>query len=178
VIFGVLLLYSFEESLEMNTESEKEIRCKTESVFKVCTVCKIKGDKLQVAPYFVCAFFSLETDRVSRVCSKCYGEAENHQSVLVNMLVDNKSVFTGPKKPKNQVEIVDLDDDDDVEFLEEHEKSREEVAIEEDVDDVVKYVMDKYCFGEQLNAASLHLRNYYFFKLCDINSLLIDTLIL
>jgi histone-lysine N-methyltransferase SETDB1 len=141
-------------------------------------VCKIKGDKLQVAPYFVCAFFSLETDRVSRVCSKCYGEAENHQSVLVNMLVDNKSVFTGPKKPKNQVEIVDLDDDDDVEFLEEHEKSREEVAIEEDVDDVVQYVMDKYCFGEQLNAASLHLRNYYFFKLCDINSLLIDTLIL
>jgi hypothetical protein len=41
-------------------------------------------------------------------------------------------------------------DDDDVEFLEEDEKSREEVAIEEDVDDVVKYVMDKYCFWEQL----------------------------
>jgi histone-lysine N-methyltransferase SETDB1 len=76
--------------------------------------------RVQVATYFVCAFFSLETDRVrrvcskcygeaERVCSKCYGEAENHQSVLVNMLVDHTNVYTGPKKPKNQVEIVDLD---------------------------------------------------------------------
>jgi hypothetical protein len=49
----------------------------------------------------------------------------------------------------------DVDDDDDVEFLEEHEKSREEVAIEEDVDDVVEYVMDKY---RQVPDAELHNR--------------------
>ena len=95
----------------MNTEREKEIRCNIDSVLKVCSVCKIKRDSFRVATYFVCAFFSLETNRVTRVCNKCYDEAENHQSVLVNMLIDNKSIFSGPKKRKNPVEIVDLDDE-------------------------------------------------------------------
>ena len=161
----------------MNTEREKEIRCRTEPVFKVCTVCKIKGDKFQVAPYFVCAFFSLDTDRANRVCSKCYGEAENHQSVLVNMLIDHKSIFTGSIKPKNQVEIVDLDDDN-ADFLEEHGECQEEVELEDDVDDVVNYVMKKYRFGEQLDAASLHLRNYNFFLVRPTIQILFQVIIL
>jgi histone-lysine N-methyltransferase SETDB1 len=113
-----------------------------------------------VATYFVCTFFSLETNRVTRVCNICYDEAENHQSVLVNMLIDNKSIFSGLKKRKNPVEIVDLDDDDHNDSPEELEVCQEEVEIEDDVDNVVKCVMEKYRFGDQLDAASLHLRNY------------------
>ena len=143
----------------MNTEREKEIRCNIDSVLKVCSVCKIKRDSFRVATYFVCAFFSLETNRVTRVCNKCYDEAENHQSVLVNMLIDNKSIFSGPKKRKNPVEIVDLDDDHS-DSPEELEVCQEEVEIEDDVNNVVKCVMEKYRFGDQLDAASLHLRNY------------------
>lgn len=151
----------------MNTESGKEIRCESQSVFKVCTVCKIKRDSFKVAPYFVCAFFRLETNRVTRVCNKCYGEAENHQSALVNLLADNKSIFSGPSKPTNEVEIVDLDDDDDDDndSPEELEECQEEVEMEDNVDSVVKDVMEKYQFREQLDAASLYLRNYNIFKL-------------
>jgi hypothetical protein len=55
---------NFEESIKkMNTEREKEIRCNSDSVLKVCSVCKIKRDSFRVATYFVCAFFSLETNR-------------------------------------------------------------------------------------------------------------------
>jgi histone-lysine N-methyltransferase SETDB1 len=145
----------------MDTEREKEIRhCNSDAVLKVCSVCKIKRDSFRVATYFVCTFFSLETNRVTRVCNICYDEAENHQSVLVNMLIDNKSIFSGLKKRKNPVEIVDLDDDDHNDSPEELEVCQEEVEIEDDVDNVVKCVMEKYRFGDQLDAASLHLRNY------------------
>jgi histone-lysine N-methyltransferase SETDB1 len=149
----------------MNTERGKEIRCNSGPVFKVCTVCKNKRESFKVAPYFVCAYFSLETDRVRRVCNKCYDEAENHQSVLVNMLTDCKSIFSGPKKPKNTVEVVDLDDEDDSDSHEEPDQCQEEVEIEDDVDNIVACAMEKYRFREQLDAASLHLRNYNIFNL-------------
>ena len=56
--------------------------------------------------------------------------------------------------------MLDLDDDDHSDSPEELEVCQEEVEIEDDVGNVVKCVMEKYRFGDQLDAASLHLRNY------------------
>lgn len=111
-------------------------------------------ENLCVAPYFVCAYFGLlvERSKVRRVCQSCYKDAENHQNILVKMLHDHKSIILGPKKPKNQMVTID-----DEECYEESGESPEEVEIEGDIEDLVKCLMEKYRFEEQVDATLKHL---------------------
>jgi len=116
-------------------------------------------DNLRFAPYFVCAYFGLlvEKSNMRRVCQRCYRDAENHQSVLVKMLNDHKSIALGPKKPKNQMVTID-----DEECSEDSTESPEEVEVEGDIDNFVKYLVEKYSFEEQVDASFNHLGKYIF----------------
>lgn len=145
---------------KMEVERGEQNSGKSGVRLKVCSACNVKRDNLQVAPYFVCAYFSLETSKLRRICLKCFEEAENHQKVLVNLLSEHKSVVSGPKKPKNEIEIVDLDaDDGNAESDEELEQCQEEVELTEDVEQFVESIMEKYQFSKQLQDASIHLRD-------------------
>lgn len=124
---------------------------------KMCSACNVKADNTRVAPYFVCAYFSLETNKFRRVCQKCCQEAQTHQNVLVNMLYEHKSLASGPKKLKNEIEIVDLDED--AEPHDETDECREEVEITEDVEELVELLMEKYQFSKQLHDTAIHLSN-------------------
>ncbi|XP_045036410.1 histone-lysine N-methyltransferase SETDB1 isoform X2 [Daphnia magna] len=111
-------------------------------------------ENLQIAPYFVCAYFGLkvETHSVRRVCQRCFRDAETHQNVLLKMLYDHKSIALGPKKPKNQ--MVTIDDED---YSEESIESLEEVEVEGDIDQFVDHLMEKYRFKQQVDASYKHL---------------------
>ena len=112
------------------------------------------NENLCFAPYFVCAYYGLRVERSNtrRVCQRCYREAENHQSILVNMLRDHKSIILGPKKPKNQMVTID-----DEECSEDSMGSPEEVEIEEGIEDLVKCLVEKYKFEEQVDDTLKHL---------------------
>ncbi|KAI9552321.1 hypothetical protein GHT06_022686 [Daphnia sinensis] len=143
----------------MEVEKEEQNSAKNRVRLKVCSACCLKGDNLRVAPYFVCAYFSLDTSKLRRICQKCFEEAENHQIALVNLLSEHKSVVSGPKKPKNDIEIVDLDADDvNIESDEEQEECQE-VEVTEDVEQFVDSLMVKYQFSKQLEEASIYLRD-------------------
>ncbi|XP_046453809.1 histone-lysine N-methyltransferase SETDB1-like isoform X2 [Daphnia pulex] len=135
--------------------NRKEIKLINKSHLKICSNpdCESK-DNLRFAPYFVCAYFGLLVEKfnVRRVCQRCYRDAENHQSVLVKMLGDHKSIVLGPKKPKNQMVTID-----DEECSEDSTESPEEVEIEGDIDNFVKYLVEKYRFEEQVDASLNHL---------------------
>jgi histone-lysine N-methyltransferase SETDB1 len=128
------------------------------SHLKICSNpdCGIK-ENLRSAPYFVCAYFGLLVEKFNsrKVCQRCYRDAENHQSVLVKMLCDHKSIALGPKKPKNQMVTID-----DEECFEESMESLEEVEIEGDIDDFLKHLVEKYRFEEQIDASFHHLGKY------------------
>lgn len=113
-----------------------------------------KKDNLCAAPYFVCAYYGIHIEkRMKRVCQKCYREAENHQDILVKMLGNNKSIILGPKKPKNLLITIDDEDGGDEELF----VNPEEVEIEEDIDDLVNYLVQKYNFQEQVDASLKYL---------------------
>ncbi|XP_057377390.1 histone-lysine N-methyltransferase SETDB1-like isoform X2 [Daphnia carinata] len=144
----------------MEIEKEKENSGKNGVRVKICSACNVKGDNLGLAPYFVRAYFSLDTGKSRRVCKKCFEEAENHQIALVNLLSEHKSIVSGPKRPKNGIEIIDLDAEDvNAESDEEPEECPEEVEITVDVEQFVESVMEKYQFSKQLQDASIHLRD-------------------
>ena len=134
------------------------------SVTKMLTVicanpnCEAKKD-LQIAPYFVSAYFSLPIDpngkTIKRVCKKCFGIAEDNQQMLVQLLKEKKSIFTGPRKPKNQTVSID-----DEELVEQEVESPEEVEIEENIEVYVQNVMKKYQFQIQLDASIKNLGKF------------------
>ena len=139
-------------------ECENQSECLNFLKLRLCAnpSCRVRAEDLQIAPYFVCAYFGLqvESPKVRRVCDTCYKEAEKHQNILVGLLREQKSIVFGPKKPKTP--IITIDDEDDVEeFLEYHE----EVEVKEDMGDFVKLMMEKYKFDQQIDASCQLLGN-------------------
>ena len=120
--------------------------------------CESKKD-LQIAPYFVSAYFSLPIDpngnTIKRVCKTCFGVAEDHQRILVQLLKEKQSILKGPKKPKNQTVSID-----DEELVEQEVESPEEVEIEENIEVYVPSVMKKYQFQIQLDASIKNLGKF------------------
>ena len=142
-------------------ETEDKMKCENGSSsvgkgrLKICSNADCgSNENLCFAPYFVCAYYGLRVERSNtrRVCQRCYREAENHQSILVNMLRDHKSIILGPKKPKNQMVTID-----DEECSEDSMGSPEEVEIEEGIEDLVKCLVEKYKFEEQVDDTLKHL---------------------
>lgn len=145
---------------------ENGSKCDSKATRKICSNpdCGSKTN-LRTAPYFVCAYFGVLVERcgIRRVCQRCYKEAENHQNVLVKMLRDHKSIVLGPKKPKNHMVTID-----DEECSDESIESPEEVEIEEDIEELVKHLSQKYKFEQQVDASIKHLGkiNIEFMKCC------------
>ncbi len=119
-------------------------------------VCGAKTESCSIAPFFVCAYFNLQTRKSKRqkiVCKTCYSEAENHQNALVEMLKQEQVVF-GFRKQENLSDVVTIDEESSEE---EEQESAEKVEIEDGFEDVLKSVMNKYKFEEQAHAACTHL---------------------
>lgn len=146
------------EETKRQSSSETEDRLMNKLHLKMCSNPDCGStENLRLAPYFVCAYFSIAVERYGarRVCQRCYRDAENHQNVLLKMLCDHKSIVLGPKKPKN--EMVTIDDEDNTE---ESIESPEEVEIEGDTDNFINYLIQKYRFRDQIDASLKHLGKY------------------
>ena len=132
------------------------------NLLKTCSnpACGIKSENCRVATYFVCGYFHLlkkESKKQKRVCPKCYVEAENHQKLLVEKLKKGQMVFSLEKR-ENQVEMVTIDDEEESSKEQESEESSEEVEIEDDnFEDVLKSLVEKYNFKGQVNSAVTQL---------------------
>ena len=132
------------------------------NLLKTCSnpACGIKSENCRVATYFVCGYFHLlkkESKKQKRVCPKCYVEAENHQKLLVEKLNKGQMVFSLEKR-ENQVEMVTIDDEEESSKEQESEESSEEVEIEDDnFEDVLKSLVEKYNFKGQVNSAVTQL---------------------
>ena len=132
------------------------------NLLKTCSnrACGIKSKNCRVATYFVCGYFHLlkkESKKQKRVCPKCYVEAENHQKLLVEKLNKGQMVFSLEKR-ENQVEMVTIDDEEESSKEQESEESSEEVEIEDDnFEDVLKSLVEKYNFKGQVNSAVTQL---------------------
>ena len=123
--------------------------------------CGNKSENCRVAPYFVCAYFHLqkESKKQKRVCPKCYMEAESHQTVLVERLKNGEMVFGFNNEQGTQPEVVALDEEESSEEEESADSNEvdEVVEIEDNFDEVLKSLMEKYNFKEQVDSAISHL---------------------
>jgi len=110
-------------------------------------ICGNKTD-LQLAPNFVCAYFglTLEKNQVRKVCQSCYKDAENHQTVLVELLREKKSIILGPKKPKNYLVTIDEE-----EVIDDQTNPPEQIEVEGDITTILQEMMDTYRFDQQTN---------------------------
>ena len=135
---------------------------KKRKLLKACSnpACGNKSENCRVAPYFVCAYFHLqkESKKQKRVCPKCYMEAESHQTVLVERLKNGEMVFDFNERG-TQPEVVALDEEESSEEEESADSNEvdEVVEIEDNFDKVLKSLMEKYNFKEQVDSAISHL---------------------
>ena len=151
-------------------------QCNTKMFNAICgnPNCRAKKD-LKIAPYFVCAYYSLPVDShiVKRVCHPCYEAAEAHQNQLVELLKSKKSIYSdGIKKPKNQMVTID-----DEEVVEERVVPVEDIEVEDEIDIFVHSLMTKYHFQEQLDASIKQLGKSFQFSIFLCQSLTLFNLL-
>ena len=85
-------------------------------------------------------------------------EAESHQTVLVERLKNGEMVFDFNERG-TQPEVVALDEEESSEEEESADSNEvdEVVEIEDNFDKVLKSLMEKYNFKEQVDSAISHL---------------------
>lgn len=159
---GVLSLFDSVDTVPSHVDSGVSAGCVKKMPKQICLNpdCGAKIN-LQVAPYFVCAYFGVVSEKFGRrrVCRKCYKDAENHQNVLVKMLCDHQSIMLGPKKPRHQ--LVTIDDEDNEDPQSQTVECPEEVEVEGDLKQIINQVTEKYKFGDQVKASVKFLGKYY-----------------